>query len=171
MPKPRVFVDTCIIIEAFRVGCWKSLCAHYSVETVEACISEACTGDPLLPGRTLIDREELTSRLAGRHGTTDLMLAQIAMDYPDLPGIDDGELHLLAWLHAHRPLDASLLISTSDKAALRATHDLEWLDLVASLEALAKKAGVERKRLDKLEEHFSEGWMSTIRMKLRMDAL
>lgn len=171
MPKPRVFVDTCIIIEAFRVGCWKSVCAHYSVETVEACISEACTGDSLLPGRTPIDRAELTSRLGARHEATQLMLAQIAMDYADLPAIDDGELHLLAWLHAHRPLDASLLISTSDKAALRATHDLEWLDLVTSLEALAKTAGVERRRLDRLEEHFSERWMSTIRTKLRLGTL
>lgn len=171
MPKPRVFVDTCIIIEAFRVGCWKALCAHYSVETVEECISEACTGDPLLPGRTVINRDELIAGLAARHEVTPLMLAKITIDHADLPGIDNGELHLLAWLNDNQPLDARLLISTSDRAALRATHVLNWLDMVASLEALAKQAGVERKRLEKFEDHFSEKWMAGIRTALRLGTL
>jgi hypothetical protein len=35
MPKARVFVDTNIILEAFRTGCWTSICEQYAVETVE----------------------------------------------------------------------------------------------------------------------------------------
>jgi hypothetical protein len=38
MSKLRVLVDTCVIIEAFRVNCWKALCNHFSVETVECCV-------------------------------------------------------------------------------------------------------------------------------------
>lgn len=171
MSKPRVFVDTCIIIEAFRINCWKALCARYDVETVEECIAEACTGDPQHPGRVIIDRDALVAGLAQRHAVDKVMLATFVMDHPDLPGIDAGEKHLLAWLHAHQPVDASLLISTTDKAALKATHMLAWLDHVRSLEVLAKGAGVDKKQLGKLENHFSESWMSTVRIQLEQGTI
>lgn len=65
MAKDRVLLDTCIIIEAFRVNCWKALCARYDVETVEKCVEEACTGDPLNPKRVPVDRKLLLADSPG----------------------------------------------------------------------------------------------------------
>ncbi|MBO4123014.1 hypothetical protein J5T34_19995 [Cupriavidus gilardii] len=45
MAKVRVFVDTNIILEAFRTGCWAAICERYAIETVEKCVEEALTGD------------------------------------------------------------------------------------------------------------------------------
>jgi len=50
MPGKRVFVDTNVIIEAHRVGCWNALCGSFSIETVEKCLQEATSGHSDKPG-------------------------------------------------------------------------------------------------------------------------
>ena len=67
MAKDRVFVDTNVILEAFRTGCWAAICERYAVETVEKCIEEALTGDPTEPGRVDVPAEDLIKGLAARH--------------------------------------------------------------------------------------------------------
>lgn len=63
MEKTRVFVDTNVILEANRVGCWTSICNRYSVETVEKCIEEVLTGNPDDPNRVHVDRDTLVNNL------------------------------------------------------------------------------------------------------------
>lgn len=171
MVKPRVLVDTCVIIEAFRINCWKALCIHFDVETVDCCVIECCTGDPLQPGRVQISRDELIEGLALVHEVDNTMLAMLRLDYPHLPALDDGELHLMAWLYAH-PEDAVLTaISTTDRAAVRATHVMALLDRVTSLQELGLAAGVGRKQLENLQSHFEEDWLSSLRLQLQMNIL
>lgn len=171
MAKPRVLVDTCVIIEAFRTKCWKALCSHFDVETVDCCVTECCTGDPLQPGRVQIPRDELLDGFAHVHDVDDMMLAQLMLACPQLPALDDGERHLMAWLHAH-PDDAVLtVISTADRAAVRATHVLKLLDRVTSLQNLGQTAGVGRKQLSNLHPHFQEDWLGSLRMQLQMGIL
>lgn len=171
MAKQRVLVDTCVIIEAFRIKCWKALCNHFDVETVECCVAECCTGDPLRPGRVDISHEELVAGLAQIHTVDATMLATLTLECHDLPALDDGELHMMAWLRAH-PEDAVLtVISTADQAAVRATHTLDLLDRVWSLEEMAKTAHVGRKQLNGLHSHFQEDWLSSLRTKLRLGVL
>ena len=67
MPKVRVFVDTNIILEAFRTGCWPVICHQYAIETVEKCVEEALTGDPTDTRRIPVDHDVLVAGLAGRH--------------------------------------------------------------------------------------------------------
>lgn len=171
MAKQRVLVDTCVIIEAFRINCWKTLCQYFSVETVQCCVDECCGGDPLKPGRVPIPREELGNGLTSVHVVSDLMLAELSLANDDLPALDDGERHMMAWLHSN-PAEAILtVISTSDRAAVRAAHVLRLLDRVTSLQELAKNSHVGPKQLGNLEHHFTEDWLSTLRMQLRMDIL
>ncbi len=62
-------------------------------------------------------------------------LAALAVTQPSCATLDDGERHLFAWLHAHISLPAdAILVTTADKAALVASHDLGWLDAMVSLE-------------------------------------
>ncbi|GAA4357631.1 hypothetical protein GCM10023165_51780 [Variovorax defluvii] len=169
MPKQRVLVDTCIIIEAFRTNCWGALCNRFAIETVEKCIEEACTGDPLNPSRLTIDRQALTNGLAARHIVDDELLALLAIERSDLPALDDGELHLMAWLHGNAPVPATLLISTTDKAAIRASHLLGLLDQVSSLEAMGEEAGIAKAQLRQLADHFRVRWLADIRTKLLLN--
>ena len=99
------------------------------------------------------------------------MLAKLTLENDDLPALDDGERHMMAWLHSN-PSEAILtVISTSDRAAVRAAHVLRLLDFVISLQELAKKSHVGPKQLGNLEHQFTEDWLSTLRMQLRMNIL
>lgn len=168
MPKPRVFADTNVILEAFRTGCWTAICQQYAIETVEKCIEEALTGDPDDPRRIQVDRETLVGGLAGRHAVGKRELATFILTHPDCQGLDDGEMHLLAWLHAQGLLQNVLvLISTADKAAIVATGRIGWLDSVVSLEHLAQNSGVTRGQLDSLARHYRTQWLDEIKFKVR----
>lgn len=97
---------------------------------------------------------------------TDEMLALVALEREDLPSLDAGELHMMAWLHAN-PTEAVLTaLSTADRAAVKATFVLELLERVTSLQELARTAGVGRNQLKKLHDHFLEDWLGKVRMQL-----
>lgn len=171
MAKVRILVDTCVIIEAFRINCWKALCNHFDVETVQCCVDECSAGDPLAPNRICVPEAELLKGLSKVHHVDKLMLATLAIERDDLPAIDQGELHMMAWLHAN-PSEAIITsISTADKAAIRATHVLKLLDNVYSLQELAKGAGVGPRQLQGLQHHFTENWLQALRTQLIMDIL
>lgn len=48
MARERVFVDTNVIVEAFRIGCWSTISNRYAIETVEKCAAETQSGDRAL---------------------------------------------------------------------------------------------------------------------------
>lgn len=168
MPKARVFADTNVILEAFRTGCWTAICQHYAVETVEKCIEEALTGNVGDPRRVQVDAAVLTAGLAARHPVGKRELASLVLAHPECQGLDDGELHLLAWLHAQGLLaNVLVLVSTADKAAIVATGRLGGLDSLVSLEQLAQTSGVTRGQIDSLARHYRSGWLDEIKFKVR----
>ncbi len=168
MPRTRVFTDTNVILEAFRTRCWTAICQYYSVETVEKCIEEALTGDPDEPGHIRVDREVLIEGLAARHAVGRHERAALVFAHPECQGLDDGELHLLAWLHAQKLLPHVLvLVSTADKAAIVATGRLGGLDSLVSLEQLAQNSGVTRGQIDSLARHYRGSWLDEIKFKVR----
>ncbi|WP_431261838.1 hypothetical protein ACQ859_16395 [Roseateles chitinivorans] len=160
-----------MIIEAFRSKVWKALANHFSLETVACCVEECLSGDPLRPGWIPVDREELIGGLAAVHDVNDEMLAMLAIERPELPALDPGELHLLAWLNAHPQENVLTALSTADRAAARGTHVLGLLDILASLEELCGQAGVGGRQVKGLQEHFQEAWLSKLRLQLRTGVL
>lgn len=169
MAKERVFADTNVILEAFRVGCWSILSNRYAIETVEKCAEETQAGDRTNPRYVPVDATVLKAGLAACHPVTNLEIATFALDRPRLPVLDDGELHLLAWLHA-RPFNfsATILISTADKAAIVATSQLGWLDSVVCLEDLAATSGTPRAQLDRLANHHRAAWLSSLKTRIQL---
>lgn len=169
MPKKRVFVDTNVVIEAFRTGCWAAICERYDVETVDKCVEEALTGNPDNPGHVVISAEELDAGLAGHHPVSRGEIATLVLAFPCCGALDDGEKHLLARLHADKCLPAPLIVvSTADKAALVASHQLGWLDSLTSLEALARDAGANNAALTALHLQYREDWLVGIKTKIRL---
>lgn len=172
MPKIRVFADTNVILESFRTGCWTAICNQFSVETVEKCVEETLTGNPGDPRHVSVPPADLDAGLACRHPVTRKELASLVLAHPSCGRIDDGEQHLLAWLFAKKVLPSAIVvITTADKAALLASHDLGWLDCTVSLEYLAREAGVVRANLDSLALQYREDWLSSIKTKIRMGVI
>lgn len=168
MARRRVFVDTNVILEAFRTGCWPAITSKWSIETVEKCVEEALTGDPHDPGRIPVEQASLMAGLAACHAVRKQDIASLALSHPACQGLDDGELHLLSLLHAKGWMqDVQLLISTADKAAIVATGTLGGLDSLVSLEHLAQSAGVARAQLANLARHYRVDWLDGIKVKVR----
>ena len=90
------------------------------------------------------------------------------MKHPECLALDDGELHLLAWLDANGLLSKVLvLMSTADKAAIVATGRLNGLDALVSLEHLAQNSGATRAQLADLKDHYRASWLDGIKVKVR----
>jgi len=86
--------------------------------------------------------------------------------------LDDGEQQLFARLYADKILPSQeILVSTPDKAAIIAAHDLGWLESWTSLDALARTAGVGRAILSRLRTQYQDGWLSSIKTKVILGAL
>ena len=172
MSKSRVFVDTNIILEAFRTNCWTALCHRFKIETVEKCIEEALTGNQLNPRYIPVDRKKLLEGLSERHQVSKRDIAKLILSRPECQTLDDGELHLFAWLNSHETLpDALILISTADKAAIVSTKQLGWIDSVVSLEKLLENAGITKAQINNIARHFRTEWLNDIKLKIRLGIL
>ena len=172
MQKIRVFADTNVILESFRTACWTAISSHFAIETVQKCIEETLTGNPGDSRHITVPPADLKAGLAGEHPVTRKELASLVLAHPSCSTLDDGEKHLLAWLLANKLLpSAAIVVTTADKAALVASHGLDWLGCAVSLEDLARKAGVGRANLDALALQYREDWLSSIKTKIRMGIL
>jgi hypothetical protein len=77
------------------------------------------TGDPSDPHYVPVNPKVLGAGLAARHAVPKLDIATLVLNFPQSQGLDDGELHLLAFLYRHGVSeDAAILVSTADKAAV-----------------------------------------------------
>lgn len=153
-----VLVDTNIIIEAVRTGCWNALKAHFSVETVDKCGEEARTGDLRRPGFVVVDENALRERLR-IHRPTSHELSALELRDPEARRLDPGERHL--WAHALARADA-WLACCCDAAAIRVAVRLGWEDRLKSLEELALAAGA-HPAAGKLKDQFSTLRLSAMR--------
>ena len=164
-----MFVDTNVILEAFRTGCWSAICSRYFIETVEKCVEEALTGNPGDPRHIAVPPQALSTGLSGKHHVTPKALASLVITYAPSGALDDGEKHLLAWLQESGLLPSEVIVvSTADKAALVTTHGLGWLDCAVSLEVLARNAGVARATLAALALQYQEDWLVSIKTRIRL---
>jgi len=169
MAKQKVLVDTNVIIEAFRLGFWKTVCGRFSVETVEAILAEALAGDPTDPNYIVVDEGQLRAGLARIHPVTDLMRADFVLKNRKAESLDLGERDLLAWIFAQgQSLDALGLLSTADKAAIVVAHTIQCLDRLESLQALALSSGITPHQAGRLKRQFSSSWLNTTRTNVRL---
>lgn len=172
MPKIRVFVDTNVILESFRTGCWSSIANHFSIETVEKCVEETLTGNPGDPRHFSVPNSDLTAGLSGQHKVSRKELASLVLSNPSCNTLDDGEKHLFAWLYTNQlALSQLIVVSTADKAALVASNAVGWLDCMISLEELARQAWVNRTSLNAFALQYGENWLSNIKTKIRLGVI
>ncbi|MBU2774270.1 hypothetical protein HMI48_10385 [Acidithiobacillus ferrooxidans] len=171
--KLRVFLDTNIIIESFRIGCWNEICERHSIETVEKCVEEAMTGDQCDPQRVDVDSNQLNSRISVIHQVTTEMRLRFLEKHPNGEGLDDGELHLLAFLSANDLFEnAIVLLSTADRAAIVVAAEMvsntNGLDSLVSLEYIAGLSGVSQRKSKMMKKHYLKEWLSDVKTSLQM---
>ena len=169
MARGRVFIDTNVIIEAFRTGVWAAICEHHAVETVDKCVEEAMSGDSSASGYVPVDADQLAAGLSQRHSVPSIDIATLALGYPDSQGLDAGEMHLLAcFRRLCQSSDAAVMVSTADKAAIRVVGLLGRLDSLVALETLAQRSGVRRKQLGSLVRQYRSRWLDDLKTSIRL---
>lgn len=88
MPKKRVFVDTDVILECFRIKVWSELTQRCQVETIRTCYDEALAGNSLAAGYIQASAAEQEK---GCHA-----------GYHRAGGVDDGGRGRGVYAHVHR---------------------------------------------------------------------
>lgn len=156
-----VLVDTNVIIESVRKGCWNALTGGLRVETVEECRDEAGRGDRGRAGYVAVTEVHL-QRLAQVHAVTELERAVFGLSYADAANMDPGERDLFT--HAYERAgkgDEVWILCSPDRACIRAAVALGWADRIRSLEVLANAVGA--RPSPPLAGHFGERWLSDFR--------
>lgn len=158
-----VLVDTNVLIEAHKTGCLRAIAGGFKIHTVEKCIEETQTGQQRRKPAEQIDQKTLRGLLTAAVPVTLTEEAALLLRLPKGPFLDDGERHLLA--HAITRNDA-WQICGPDKALIRATYNLGWLDRVVCLEEMAERCGVGAKQIARLGENYKKDWFSRQRTEL-----
>jgi len=156
-----VLVDTNVMIEAVRTKCWNAVTGSLRLETVEECRDEAGRGTRGRSGYVAVGQGDL-DRLSAVHPVTDLDRAVFGLEYAAAQNMDPGERDLFA--HAYGRAtggDNVWVISSADRACVRAAVALGWQDRIHSLGALVTAVGARVSA--PLADHFGERWLSDFR--------
>lgn len=173
----RVFVDTNIIIEAYRTGCWEAICKSRSLEvaTVEACVEEALARGEQAPKSEQIPPRFLRSKYVARHEVTSalqatwkLRLAGLEPEYQHDGDLGDGERDLLAWLILCEQPSEEVLLATADGLALAFAHQFGLLEHTISLQGMIKKFKIRNPRRQ-LRRHYTNNWLLKARSDLQAE--
>jgi len=166
VPPPTVLLfDTNAIIEAVRTGCWAAVTGQYSVETVEAVVSESKAGDPGAPGYVPVGEADLL-RLGAVYSVSETQRGALADSYGDADGLDRGERDLFAHGLTHK--EEVWLVCSPDKASVRAAMKLGWRERLCSLENLAQTVGI--KPNPPLGRQFCEPWLSSFCTQILLES-
>jgi hypothetical protein len=158
-----ILVDTNVILECWRVDCWRALVGGYTVETVEDCVIETQTGYQQRRAEQQIDQAALQASLAAVRKIGDVERAAAVVRDPLFSYLDIGEQSL--WAHALTRADAWVLCGP-DKASLRFGVRLGLRDRLVALEDLLRDVG-HRPRVT-LRTNYTSGWLTKTLAELLM---
>jgi len=161
--KRPILLDTNIIIEAVRTGCWNGLRGHYELVTVEKCREEAQSGTARKPGYVFVEDYHLNTGIQ-IVAVTDTDRARLLTECSAARVLDEGEKDL--WAHAYSRADDWEAVC-ADQAAVRVAAQLKWGDRLISLEELVKTAGIRPKK--QLKNHYTTRVLSIWRTKFMLD--
>lgn len=153
----RVLLDTNVILEACRVGCWRAVASEFQLITVEKVIEETQTGHQNRSPEQNVDESALREHLHHIAVVTREQTAAIDLDYPD-HGLDEGEHHLVAYAATlgNQPI---WLLNSPDKGTIRFCSRAEWLDRLVSLQAMTDTLGLPHGR--KMRGNYTRSWLET----------
>lgn len=166
MPTSRqvIYVDTNVVIEAVDTGCWAALLNKFDVRTVAEVRRETQAGNRLIKSYVQVDKTQFDAKVTVAE-VTQVQLAAAQLRTPLLSQIDAGERHLLAYV-ATQDKNA-LLLTTGDRAAVRAACALGLDDRLRSLEELAGACG----QKPAVADWFTKKWLSKVKTEFLLDSL
>lgn len=167
MPPPArqiIYVDTNVVIEAVDTGCWTGLLNHFDIRTVTEVRRETRSGNRLIKGYVVVDKAQFDAKVTVAE-VTNAQLAAAQLRTPLLNQIDAGERHLLAYVAAQEK--NALLLTTGDRAAVRAACALGLGDRLRSLEELSHACG----QKPAVANWFTKKWLAKVKTDYLLDTI
>ena len=161
-----IFIDTNVIIEAFRVNCWNLISGYFSLNTVVRCVEEINTGNRGQSNNIFIDTNVLISRISSYQITT-VQLVHLEFRLNGNPDLDPGEKELLAYVLSQSQVENVYFLCSPDRAFINAVAKVNLLDRVVSLEEMTKAAGGNFT----LRKNFTELWLKNEKTRLIMGSV
>lgn len=156
-----VLVDTNVILEAHRIGCWAAIAQHFSLHTVAKVVEETQTGYQNRHPETWIDEAKLRAAFDCVVDVTDEERIVFNVEHTH-PALDAGERDLL--LYAQTLQESAWLLNSPDSAAVRFAHRQGWIDRVVSLEAMS--SSLKAKLREDMRDNYTERWLASIKTRL-----
>jgi precorrin-4 methylase len=158
-----VLVDTNVILEAHRVGCWAALCQYFALHTVEKVVEETQTGFQNRSPEQTINEQTLRKQLKHVEHITDLQRAAFTTAHFDAV-LDDGERDLVIYAGSLSVANVWLL-NSPDIATIRHASRRNWLDQLISLEEMRQHLNPKAKTA--LRTNYTRSWLSSQRTQFR----
>ena len=154
-------LDTNVVIEAHRTGCWTALAGYFALHTVETVIEETQTGSQNRDQSDNIDLLALRQSLAQVYEVSETERAVFSLAHPQAV-LDPGELDLLIYAGTLKPGEVWFL-NSPDKAAVRHAYQRQWLDRMVSLEDMVRHLKL---KPVSLRANYTSQWLSTFKTDL-----
>lgn len=166
MPAPTEehYIDTNVVIECHRVGCWNALAGGHRLATVDKVIKECGAGGGRREGYVKVDVADVKNRVRS-HAVSNQELAGLRLQLAGRVSLDPGEEHLLAKAVTDR---GSWKICSPDNALIRACWVLGYLQRVISLDSLLQRVGFTPKIA--LQHQYTEKWLSRKRTDFLLES-
>jgi len=164
MPKDILYVDTCVVIEATRTGCWNAVVRQFEIRTVVEVSKELATKPDTVHGYVHVDMSVFRQCVVIEKGRPEALLQATAKS-SSIATLDPGERDLLA--HVFTIPRTGWLVTTGDKAAVRNACSLGLDDRLISLEEVAEKSG----KIPKLNSWYTKKWLSDQKTTYLLDVL
>ena len=153
--RPVLYLDTCAIIEAHRVGCWRQMVTRYELHTVAECRDELRSGNARDSEYIVVDVDQVERDMV-IHGLSVEQRIAAGVKSASFGVLDAGERDLLAWCAAQAP--TAMIITTGDRAAIVAACELGLRENLQPLEEITIAIGVHAD----LKKHYRRAWLAEI---------
>lgn len=159
-----VLIDTNVILEAHRVGCWNTLAGRFKLVTVEKVIEETQTGYQNRSPERTIDLSKLRASFHHIEPITELERAGFILSYRGVH-LDDGERDLV--IYALRlPVVPVWYLNSPDRASINFASSQNWLDRVVSLQEMADFVGYRANC--GYGKNYTKSWLNNAKLDYRM---
>ena len=131
--KDIVLLDTNVILEAHRTGCWTQIAQYFALQTVAKVVEETQTGYQNRAREEWIDEAGLRAAFGHIADITNEQRVAFNIAHKH-PSLDAGEKDLL--IYAETMQSPAWLLNSPDMATVRFAHARGWIDRLVSLEAM-----------------------------------
>lgn len=150
-----------MVLEAYRVNCWKSLSEFFSLHTVDKVIEETQTGYQNRNPEQTVDVDILKTTFTHIEAISEIQVIEFDLSAEKTLPLDDGEKALI--IYAHTIGKNVWFLNSPDKAAIKYACKVGWSDNLVSLESMTTH--LKLKLNQPLKQNYTSKWLAQEKLR------